>query len=209
MPKAKSGTTRLTLSEKVSVGRDRVTALTGNTNVNVEPSKLTAYTNSVSALSNAQAEVGNAQIILNEKYVNQYNAEKEYDKQTLKMVSEINSLTDDEAKIATTGFPVSETGAPESTSVTSAPVMVSASMGKRSGEIIIQWKAVRLSQGYNVEYNADPMFPVATTKSNPVGRITKTNLNGLTSGSNIWVRVQAIKGNDKGPWSDPSLTMVP
>ncbi len=42
MAKVKSATRGLSIPEKIAVGRDHVTALTGNTSVTVDPAKLTA-----------------------------------------------------------------------------------------------------------------------------------------------------------------------
>jgi len=209
MPKVKSGTLYLSISEKISVGRDRITALTGNTNVTVNPDKLTLYSAAVAGLSNAQGEVGNAQILLNEKYARRSDAEKEYNKQILMMVSEINSLTDDEAKLSTTGFPISETGTPETRLLSLPPGNVIANMGIKEGEIDIKWKAVRLSQGYIVEYSTDPQFPENTTRAELMGKLRKLTLKGMQKGSTAWVRVRGVKGNEKSPWSDPAMTLVP
>ena len=134
MPKVKAGTARKTISEKIAIGINRVTALTGNTSVAVDPAKLTLFATSVSGLQNSQAEVGNAQVLLTEKYAKQSDAEKEYDLQTLVMVSEIISLTQDEAKLSTTGFPISDTG-PIEPELKSSPANVMAVMGKKAGEI--------------------------------------------------------------------------
>lgn len=210
MAKVKSGTNRLSISEKIAVGRDRITALTGNTSVPINQAKLTAYTDAVNNLQTAQSEVGNTQILLTEKYSRQYNADKEYNRQTLVMVSEINSLTDDETGLSTTGFPINETPvSAEPIGSISGPGNVIASMGVNPGEIEIQWRSVKSSQGYNVEYSADAAFADNTTKRKHIGKVSKTKITGLESGSKVWVRLNAIKANDNGPWSDPALTMVP
>ena len=209
MAKAISGISVLSISDKVAVGKDRVMALTGNTNINPDPAKLTHYTKAVSDLQNAQSEVGNAQIILTEKYSRQLDAEKEYDRQTKRMVSEINSLTEDGTKLSTSGFPLASKGVEESPVVIPAPLNVRAAMGKKTGEVEVKWRSVRSSQGYILQYGNDPSFPENTTKTEHLGRISKTILSGLETGSKIWVRVLALKGTDKGPWSDVSLTLVP
>lgn len=209
MAKAISGISVLSLSEKVAVGKDRVIALTGNTNISPDPAKLTDYTKAVNDLQNAQSEVGNAQIILNEKYSRQLDALKEYERQTKRMVSEINSLTEDGTKLSTTGFPLASKGVEESPVVIPAPLNLRATMGKMSGQVEVKWKAVRSSQAYLLEYGTDPSFPENTTKTEHLGKISKTILSGLETGSKIWVRVQALKGTDKGSWSDVSLTLVP
>jgi len=90
-----------------------------------------------------------------------------------------------------------------------APLNVKASMGKKSGEVNVKWKSVRYSQGYLLQYGNDPAFPDSTTKTEHLGRISKTVLSGLETGTKIWVRVLALKGTGKGPWSDVSLTLVP
>ena len=209
MAKIISGISRLILSSKVAVGRDRVTALTGNTNINPDPAKLTDYTRAVNDLMNAQSEVGNAQIILTEKYARQFEADKEYDRQTRRMVSEINSLTDDETKLSTSGFPLAAKPVEESPVVIPAPLNVRTLMGKRSGEVDVKWRTVRNSQAYILQFGNDPAFPENSTKTEHLGRISRTVLSGLETGSKVWVRVQALKGSEKGPWSDVSLTVVP
>ncbi len=209
MAKAIAGISDLNISEKVAVGKDRVMALTGNTVINPDPVKLTDYTKAVNDLQNAQSEVGNAQINLNEKYSRQSDAEKEYDRQTKRMVSEINSLTEEGSKLSASGFPLASKGGEEFPPVIPAPLNVKASMGKKSGEVNVKWKSVRYSQGYLLQYGNDPAFPDSTTKTEHLGRISKTVLSGLETGTKIWVRVLALKGTGKGPWSDVSLTLVP
>ena len=154
--------------------------------------------------------MGAAQILLTEKYSKQFDADKEYNRQTLVMVSEINSLTDDATKLSATGFPINELqGSKEAMSIFSVPENVKASMGVNTGEIEVHWKSVKLAQGYNIEYSADAAFPESATRRKHIGKVTKTKITGLESGTKVWVRLQAIKANDTGPWSDPALTMVP
>ena len=209
MSKLKSAIFDLTLSEKVVTGRDRITALTGNTELNPDPAKLTEFSNSVTALQNAIADVGSAQITLSEKYSRQLETEKEYNKQSMKMVNELNSLTSDEAKLLTSGFPISKSYPENSLADITAPGNLTALMSVKKGEIKIKWRSVRSAQAYILEYSTDSRFPAENTITAHLGKITKTVIAGLEPGSNIWLRVQAIKGNDKGPWSDPALTMVP
>ena len=136
-------------------------------------------------------------------------ADVEYKRQTNLMVNEVNSITDDETKLITTGFPLSDVGGTAPPVVLVKVENVSATVGDEAGQADVHWDSQTKIDGYGIEYSPDSGFPEANTKEKGVGRTSKYTLTGLSSGDYIWVRVRAKKGTETGPLSDPATTIVP
>lgn len=204
-----AGLTNKSVSEKVDTGKARVEALTGNTEVPVDAGMLTSYSTSVDNLETANADAEAALTIYKTKIAQKKAADAEYIRQTNLMVNEINSITDDETKLPTTGFPMSEVGGTAPPVVLVKVENVSATVGDEAGTSDIHWDSQKKVDGYLIEYCPDSGFPKATTKEKGVGKTSKYTLTGLTSGEYIWVRVRTVKGGQEGPPSDPATSIVP
>ncbi|MFC2092518.1 fibronectin type III domain-containing protein [Bacteroidota bacterium] len=209
MAEVKADIAHINIPEKVDVGKARVEALTGNLEVPVDAGKLTDYSTSVDNLETANQDADAALTNYNSKIIAKNAADAEYKRQTNLMVNEINSITDDEAKLITTGFPLSEVGGTAPPVVLVKVENVSATVGDEAGEADVHWDSQTKIDGYGIEYSPDSGFPEANTKEKGVGRTSKYTLTGLSSGDYIWVRVRAKKGDLEGPPSDPATTIVP
>lgn len=197
------------ISDKIDVGKARIEALTGNTDVPVDAGMLTSYSTSVDNLETANANAEAALTNYKTKIAQKKAADAEYKRQTNLMVNEINSITDDETKLPTTGFPLSEVGGTAPPVVLVQVENVSATVGDEVGTSDIHWDSQTKIDGYLLEYSPDSNFPPATTKEKGVGKVSKYTLTGLTSGEYIWVRVRTVKGGQQGPPSDPATSIVP
>jgi hypothetical protein len=198
-----------TISEKIDIGKARETELTGNVDVPVDIGMLANYSASTNNLETAKQNVDAAKTNYDTMITNQKAADAEYKRQTNLMVNEINSVTDDETKLVTTGFPLSEVGGTPPPVVLVPVVNVSVTVGDEAGQVDIHWDSQKKVDGYLIEYSPDSNFPAATTKEKGVGRTSKYTLTGLSSGDYIWIRVRAVKGTEQGPPSDPATSIVP
>jgi len=209
MPKVKADISHSTIDEKVDLGKSRSEALTGNLEVPVDVAKLAAYDTGTTNLETAKLETAASLTVYTNKVSIQDAAEEEYDRQTNIMVSEINSTTDDETKLTTTGFPLSDVGGDAPPVVLVKVENVSASVGDIAGSVDIHWNPLKKVDGYLLEFRPDSGFPPATTQKQGTGRTSKYTLTGLSSGDYIWIRVSALKGTEQGPPSDPATSIVP
>ena len=209
MTKVKADISDKTIDEKVDLGKSRSTALTGNLDVPVDVAKLAAYDTGTTNLETANLDTAAALT----NYTNQVSiknaAEVEYDRQTNLMVNEINSITDDETKLTTTGFPLSDVGGDAPPVVLVKVENVSATVGDEAGHADVHWDSQKKVDGYLLEFSTDSGFPLESTQKQGVGKTSKYTLTGLTSGNYIWVRVSALKGTEEGPPSDPATCIVP
>ena len=204
-----AGLTGKSVSEKVDSGKARVEALTGNTEVPVDAGMLASYSTSVDNLETAKSDVDAALTNYKSKIAQKNAEEAEYDRQTNLMVNEINSVTDDETKLPTTGFPLSEVGGTPPPVVLMPVENVSVTVGDEAGQTDIHWDSMKKVDGFLIEFSPDSGFPPASTQKQGVGKTSKYTLTGLTSGEYIWVRVRALKGTEEGPPSDPATSIVP
>jgi hypothetical protein len=209
MAEVKADIAQISISEKVDVGKARVEALTGNAEVPVDVAKLTNYSTATDNLETANQDAEAAKTNYETKITLKKAAEVEYKRQTNLMVNEINSTTDDETKLITTGFPLSEVGGTAPPVVLVKVENVSASVGDKAGAVDVHWDSQKKIDGYIIEFSPDSSFPEANTKEKGVGKTSKYTLTGLTSGDYIWVRVRAVKGGLEGPPSDPATCIVP
>ncbi len=80
--------------------------------------------------------------------------------------------------------------------------------GDFPGTLDAAWDPDRFARLYEAQISPDPM-----TESGWVNKATSTKssktLDGLTSGSKVWVRVRANGAAGVGPWSDPATKVVP
>lgn len=111
----------------------------------------------------------------------------------------------DRAKAALSGYDLTaETPAP-------APALykltgVALTSGDDAGEADGMCNADPTADGYEVQVSPDP--PGAWTMYGSFGN-SKFTLTGLPSLTKQWMRVRAMRGNDKGPWSDPAFAVIP
>ena len=197
------------ISEKVDIGKARVEALTGNTDVPVDAGMLTNYSSSTDNLETANLDADAAKTNYETKITLKKAAATEYKRQTNLMVNEINSVTDDETKLITTGFPLSDVGGTPPPVVLEPVENVSVTVGDEAGQTDVHWDSQKKVDGYLLEFSPDSGFPPASTQKQGVGRTSKYTLTGLSSGDYIWVRVRALKGTEEGPPSDPATSIVP
>ena len=80
---------------------------------------------------------------------------------------------------------------------------VHAKGGDNAGTCNLNWKPVKNSKNFVVEFSADPITATSWTQAGLPTKSTFT-VTGLTSGAKYWFRVAAVGTQGPGPWSDPA-----
>ncbi len=113
----------------------------------------------------------------------------------------------DAAKLASSGYPLA---ASASASVPAAQVKnLALTHGDDDGSLDVTFDPEPAARSYEVQVclSAEPIAGPWNTKAQPTA--SKVTLDGLTSGSRVWVRVRAIAPAGPGPWSDVASKIVP
>jgi len=197
-----------TNSELITSAGTVHTALSGNPNFTIDPLKLAALKTNTAAMN-----ILNMAKILADEAAIQATTELNISKKVVEgNITELaltcNSQTTEAVKLQTTGMEVYYPGRGEAVVLTQVQNF-SASEGDNSGEIDLSYDGVKGAQGYGFQKSQDPNDPSKWVNLEGVGKITKTTITGLTSGDKYWFRVRALKGNEKGPWSDPATKAAP
>ena len=76
------------------------------------------------------------------------------------------------------------------------------------GRLHARWKPLRGGVSYDVQISATPADE-ASWANMPGSSKSFTSVEGLTSGTRMFVRVRAIGKSPAGPWSEPIGKIVP
>jgi len=80
--------------------------------------------------------------------------------------------------------------------------------GDSPGEVDAHWNPVKKKKNYTIRVTADPLGSAPwQTRGNPTK--SSVTIDGLTSGSKVWVQVCANGTEGAGPFSDPAVITVP
>jgi hypothetical protein len=195
----------LTIAEIIQLGKNVHTALTGNGNVSTpNPTLIQLET------LNTNAEDANDAYEAGKDTVAALKAARD-----TAVVALMNGLRTeahtvevqtggDPAKIITTGFSIKSSGSPVGLPTQVLDLKVTAS--DMDGTLKASWKKVRGASSYQIQTSPDP---IATWTPKISVTKTRAEVNSLTSGDRIWVRVRAVGTSGEGPWSDPAVKTVP
>lgn len=92
--------------------------------------------------------------------------------------------------------------------VPGTPLVTSATAGDYAGRLDLRWNRLAGAKHYEVEYCMDPMSE-AGWKNCPTVTKSRAVLEGLASGSRVWVRVRGANSIGQGAWSNPFSRIVP
>ncbi|MCZ4410668.1 fibronectin type III domain-containing protein [Cryomorphaceae bacterium 1068] len=113
----------------------------------------------------------------------------------------------DEDVILSSGFDVRRK--PEPSGPLAQPIEFMAKRSEKSGEVVLDWKAIDHAKAYQVEYTTtDPASPEATWQVATVTSKSKASVNNLTRGTDYWFKVKAISGTKSSAYSDVALIMA-
>jgi len=112
----------------------------------------------------------------------------------------------DEVKIQSAGMSVR--GAAVAAGIPDQVTNLAVTAGDGEGELDAVWDGVFGARSYEIQISPDPVTPTSWTNRPSVTK-SRVTLNGLPSGTRIWVRVRAIAAAGHGTWSEPAVKMVP
>jgi len=207
MAKAKFTLKNLPDNDVILKCTDLKVALTGNANFTNLPVTLAAFGTQIGTAQTKLTASDNA--LAASKLAT---ADKDTEIETLiGMAMQIVGYVDltangDESKILSAGLSIRAQRAPQT--IPTQVVNLSVTAGDNAGSLDAHWDPPGNAKSYEVQTSPDP-FTDATWKTADTLTNSKVTLAGYTSGAKIWVRVRAINSKGKGPWSDPSVKVVP
>ena len=199
---------KLPIVQKITVARNIVTMLTGNTDFPTPDPPLADLTTASDEAQTANQESIQAKADSKTKTAVKREKEDALDNVLRKMANYVQNKSDgNEAKIEGAGFqvkadtgPVGELPPPEDFSVT---------YGDEAGELDMHWDVVSGARSYVVQKNeTDPVNESAWSDiDNPTK--SKYTVNGLTSGNRYWFRVLAVGSAGRGAPSGVETKIAP
>ena len=199
---------RKSIDEKITLGQNHITSMTGNTlypaatRTPTDAQFQTAQDDLVSAHQAVQAAETAWKAAIQARDVK----EAAGDASLTARAANCEAVTPgDRAALATTGLPLRTP--PSSVGLVDAPRDLRAEMGKNTGTIDLRWQRVRGATSYIVEC----MEHAPGNTWAPYKTITRASLlvTGLVSGKTYAFRVRALGTMGEGPWSDEAVRMAP
>lgn len=205
MAKVKLSLFLLSVTEKIQVARNIVTAMTGNAAFVTPDPALADITTGADNLENAYNDAQVARQDSKEKTTVMHDKEKDLDALLTGAGLYVENTSDgDEATIESAGMSVKAKGVPSG--VPSIPQALSATAGDADGEIDLQWEPIKGVSSYEIQISPDP--PGSWAHLQTVTN-SKHSALGLTSGTKYWFRVAAINAAGQGGFSDPATRFAP
>ncbi len=206
MAKVKSNLKNLSVSNKIQTGRARYATLrSGTSQITVSNDKLSEYNTVIDSLEQKEISVQRLKEDYAQAVAERDEVVKEFERVDMTIVNEINSKSEDRVALLSTGYPLAEerTDAAPLGQVTN----LSATIGDDTGEIDISFDRVKNAAGY--EFQMAMENPDLWVNAGAAGKISKYTFRGLNIGKKYWFRVRAIRGDEKGAWSDPATSTAP
>ena len=207
MAKIALGLGKLKPPQKIQLGKNIKTGMTGNANtptpnpslvtigtlITTAETKLTAVNALEEQIKAARLELDDALIALDAGLT-----------QEAAYVQDVTA--GDAVKIATTNMPIRRANEPIGPLGQVLALVVKT--GVNAGELKASWKKLRGAASYEVQVSVEPVTPASWRGVAPSSKV-RTVISELTSGAKMWVRVRGIGSADPGPWSDPATMIVP
>ena len=209
MPKFKLDLAKKTPAQKIVLGQNHVTAMTGNASfpaANRLPADA-AFQTALTALDTAEADVAAKKTAWKQCIATRDAAEAAFDAALTSRASYCEAAQPaDDAALASTGLPLRT--APAAIGDLPAPGDLVASMGDDPGEMELSWDPVYGANSYAIE-KREHNVPAAVWAAVQTVSQSKLTVTGLTSGTTYAFRVRAIGPKGNGPWSDEAVKMSP
>jgi hypothetical protein len=206
MAKVKTNLSKLTVLEKVALGRAIVTGMTGNANYTTPAPALTALTTAATALETAY----NAALAARDasKTATSSMLDKEValeDMINLEAAYVQNASGGDRTKIESSGFDVANPNSP--IGPLAAPATVEFDANVNPGNMAIKWKGVRGAVSYIVERASNDAPTDYVVVANPTA--PRALVNTMVSGQKYWFRIAAVGAAGTGEWTSPAAKISP
>ncbi len=197
----------LTVPEKIQMGRQVITAMTGNSNFvtpNPTLAALTAVTDQLETVFNA-AQLKKLQWAT---AVDVQNAsDKLWETAFTQEASYVQSASGGDAtKILSSAMGVRDAAHPSD--LPAQPQDPAVTEGDNDGELDFHWDGVKGKTAYVVQILAGEN-PSGAWGSDKTVTKSKIEITGLVSGTRYWLRVCAVNAAGQGPWSNPVSKIAP
>ncbi len=207
MAKVKLNLSKLSIEDKITLGNNIKTSMTGNANFTTPNPTLAAYGTLITNLTNANAAyvagVSSTKTLLLARNA----AETAFDAgTTLEAAYAENASGGDPVKLQSGGFNLKSASSP--VGMPDQVANLSATAGDADGEIDLQWDPVTGAKSYNVLASPDPITSTSWVNKPSVTK-SKTAVTGLTSGARLWFKVAAVGAAGVGAFSDPATKIAP
>src|SRR5882672_4082166 len=208
MAKVKLSLGRLSIPQKLTLGQNIITAMTGNANFPTPNPTLASLTTLRTNLSNANNAYEAGKVTLDGLKVARDTAEAAFDAGYTTEAATVQSASGgDAAKILSSGMGVADAPGPVVPPGQVLNLVLTA--GDNDGSLDFAFDPTFGAHSFELEVSVDPVSPTSWQKKLTVTKSSGT-LTGLTSGARMWVRVRAIGADPQpGPWSDPAAKPVP
>lgn len=207
MARIKKNVRGWSVNQKVTVGKERLGALTNSAAFPNASTWLPPFQAAHDDLTAAHEDAAVKRADYRAAVARVKAAEKRWDQEYgfLAARVEIDSQGS-ESKIMGTGFKLR--GARTVAHLPTAPEGLHATMGDRPGRIDMAWDGMTNARSYVVEMSSDQGSPENWKQLLLVARSSCT-IKDMESGTKYWFRVAAVGTAGQGPWSGPVQKMAP
>jgi len=207
MAKINLGLKKMTVGDRIKLGKNVVVKMTGNPNFTTPVPALVDITAKITA---AETAVGNAEAARTAAKTTTElldDAAKDLDKILTQAALYVENVSGgNEAKILSAGMSIRDAGAP--IGQLPPPTALYATCGNKDGEIDLDWEPVHGANSYVIYMTTDPNVPDSWALKATATESFAVIL-GLTSGGKYWFRVAGIGAAGQGPFSDPAAKYAP
>jgi hypothetical protein len=201
------GLGKLTVAEKVAQGNAVKAGMTNNPNFTTPNPSLTAFGHVVTVLTAKQKERNELVEAAKVATADLHAAEQAYDLCVTHLAAYAESAAlGDQQKLESAGFTVRK--APEAIVGLDMVSDLKVTNNSYTGILFAKWKPVRGAKAYEIQICPEPMTMSGWRSIRP-STASRTEIDGLTSGTKIWVQVRAVAKKLAGPWSQPASKVVP
>jgi hypothetical protein len=198
---------RLSPAEKVALANTVVTAMTGNPNFLTPSPPLATVTTQSTALNTKIGAYNSTKSANETALAERHDAEDTLDDTLASLAAYVeNASGGDRTKIESAGMAVRAERTPPQ--VPGMVMNLSLTAGDFPGTLDAAWDPAPFSRMYDLQISPDPMSEASWVNKTTGTKSSKT-IEGMTSGSKMWVRVRANGSAGPGPWSDPATKVVP
>ncbi len=208
MAKVKLNLGRLSIPQKLTLGQNIITAMTGNANFPAPNPTLAAMQTAVTNLQTKNNAVEAGKAAQEQKMTERATAEGAFNAAFTTQAATVQSASaGDATKILSSGMSVIGTSGPVVAPGQVLNLVVTA--GDNDGTLDFAFDPEPVAKSYEIEISVDPVSATSWEKKQTAAKSSGT-IAGLTSGARMWVRVRAIGAAPlPGPWSDPAAKTVP
>ena len=200
MSAIKLGLSGRSILEKIADSQHILTSMTDNDNFPAPTPSLADFQVTIDNLSIAQEATFDGGPATTQVM---YQREAEHDQVRRDILYYVLNVAQGASEIEiSSGYPLATSPGPPT--IMAKVEDLSAKTGNLEGDVFLNWKRVKGSRVYYVQFTTDPLEPEQFAE---LGYSSKSRFTakGLKSGQLYWFRISAIGPVDRGEWSDPAI----